>query len=186
MWTPLAFSAALPATHSTCLVKQPPDQVEHGRRLAWGKLGRGQGKKTAVFGGGGDGNCFDDALDRYAFRVALGKNTKAYRRGQEFNPTYADQSSGQATWIAQQIFAQTWSNNGPHRGTFLEFGARDGLVESNTKFFELALGWGGLLIEAGRDYIAGLRGQRRCTSTKSNPTTTSRPHCCPPFTPCSP
>ena len=40
--------------------------------------------------------------------------------------------------------------------------ASAGVYESNTLLLETALGWSGVLIEAGRDYIAGLRQQRRC------------------------
>lgn len=34
-----------------------------------------------------------------------------------------------------------------HRGTFIEFGALDGLLDSNTLFFERELDWTGILIE---------------------------------------
>ena len=39
-------------------------------------------------------------------------------------------------------------NGGVSNGYFLELGAFDGVAESNTRFFERCLGWGGLLIEA--------------------------------------
>jgi hypothetical protein len=76
------------------------------------------------------------------------------------------------------VFAHTRLLKEP--GIFVEFGARDGpyrrrgvgdgrelrpfagIYESNTWLLETALGWSGLLIEAGRDYIAGLRKQRKC------------------------
>eukprot|EP00966_Prymnesium_polylepis_P276893 6397426-Prymnesium_polylepis.3 len=48
------------------------------------------------------------------------------------------------------------------RGVFLEFGGRDGQFESNTLLFEERFGWQGLLVEAGRDYIAALRQRRAC------------------------
>ena len=39
-------------------------------------------------------------------------------------------------------------------GTFVEFGARNGILHSNTYFFEKGLGWSGLLFEADqREYI---------------------------------
>ena len=49
-------------------------------------------------------------------------------------------------------------------GSLVDFhtGARDGRFESNTWTLEKKLGWSGLLIEAGRDYIDGLRQMRAC------------------------
>jgi FkbM family methyltransferase len=47
-------------------------------------------------------------------------------------------------------------------GLFIEFGARDGLYESNTHLFEKYAKWQGLLVEANRFNIEGLRKQRSC------------------------
>ena len=49
---------------------------------------------------------------------------------------------GQDQYVAEQ-FGLTWRN-----GFFVEMGARDGIDDSNTKFFEETLGWRGLLVEA--------------------------------------
>lgn len=46
------------------------------------------------------------------------------------------------------LYELLFKNNPPHRGTFIEMGAFDGIRESNTRFFESCLGWEGLLIEA--------------------------------------
>ena len=35
-----------------------------------------------------------------------------------------------------------------NRGTFVEFGARDGVQDSNSYFFEKEMGWRGVLVEA--------------------------------------
>jgi len=49
---------------------------------------------------------------------------------------------GQDRWLEEHIF------RGKRAGTFVEFGAIDGLLFSNTLFFEQERGWDGLLIEA--------------------------------------
>lgn len=45
-------------------------------------------------------------------------------------------------------------------GTFLEIGALDGIIYSDTLMFEKYLGWNGILIEAQRDNIVSLRKNR--------------------------
>jgi len=49
---------------------------------------------------------------------------------------------GQDQWLNENIF------KGKRDGLFVEFGAIDGIITSNTLFFERELGWKGLLIEA--------------------------------------
>lgn len=137
-------------------VAAPDSQA--GRRLAWGKLRKGLGHRTEVFGGG-DSNASVRERCTFASKSSM-RDWRLHSTFDPFNSRLADQSSGQSTWMAEQIFAQTWHRNA--RGTFVEFGARDGLVESNTKLFEVTFGWDGLLVEAGRDYVAALREQRQC------------------------
>ena len=45
-------------------------------------------------------------------------------------------------------------------GTFVEFGALDGLLDSNTLFFEQHLGWSGILIEPNPDAFRLLQANR--------------------------
>ena len=52
--------------------------------------------------------------------------------------------------------------------TFVEFGARDGVRNSNSYFYEKALQWQGVLIEAGIDDLPRLRANRRCTLNKTH------------------
>ncbi len=49
---------------------------------------------------------------------------------------------GQDRWLEENIF------RGKRNGVFVEFGAIDGLLFSNSLFFERERGWDGLLIEA--------------------------------------
>ena len=48
--------------------------------------------------------------------------------------------------MQQDLFA-LWASGGKRGGTFVEFGAIDGLVDSNTLLLEESFGWTGLLIE---------------------------------------
>jgi FkbM family methyltransferase len=48
-------------------------------------------------------------------------------------------------------------------GIFLEFGAADGIVNSNTYSLEKELGWSGLLCEPGRGWHKSLKFNRSCT-----------------------
>lgn len=47
-----------------------------------------------------------------------------------------------------------------HGGVFLEMGALDGVIYSNTKFFEDSRGWRGLLIEPKEEAFKALAGNR--------------------------
>jgi hypothetical protein len=49
---------------------------------------------------------------------------------------------GQDKWLHENIF------NGKRDGVFIEVGALDGILHSNTLFFERELGWVGALVEA--------------------------------------
>ncbi|KAL7564960.1 hypothetical protein ACA910_006112 [Epithemia clementina (nom. ined.)] len=46
-----------------------------------------------------------------------------------------------------QIIYNTFFKNDTTHGTYVEIGAFDGVQESNTRFFDVCLGWSGLLVE---------------------------------------
>ena len=85
--------------------------------------------------------------------------TVEYRRASLFE--WADH---QALWRSQgkqdRIMYQRafWSMTEP--GVYVEFGARNGESESNTYFYEHALNWTGLLVEANPIEIPGIREKR--------------------------
>lgn len=54
---------------------------------------------------------------------------------------------------------------GKRDGTFVEFGALDGVLHSNSLFFERERGWGGLLIEANPDAFKELEKNRPNVTT---------------------
>jgi hypothetical protein len=57
-------------------------------------------------------------------------------------------ASGQDKFLWEHIFSKENQDHGLCcRGVFVEFGARDGLQDSNTLFFERKLKWKGLLLE---------------------------------------
>ncbi|KAJ3177083.1 hypothetical protein HDU85_006009 [Gaertneriomyces sp. JEL0708] len=54
--------------------------------------------------------------------------------------------AGQDRWMFEHVFYDMYKKG--QKGVFVEFGARDGKEHSNTYFYEHALGWKGLLVEA--------------------------------------
>ena len=63
----------------------------------------------------------------------------------------------QDRWVFDNVFSHIEA-----QPVFVEFGARNGLTNSNSHFYEAALNWSGLLLEAGVDDILSLRRNRRC------------------------
>jgi len=63
------------------------------------------------------------------------------------NDFYHSQA-GQDKWIFEKLMLSDLDRYRHHGGFFIEFGARNGVDDSNTYFFEHFLGWKGLLIEA--------------------------------------
>lgn len=63
--------------------------------------------------------------------------------------------SGQDWFLDDRVF------RGERNGVFVEVGAYDGLVHSNTAFFEFERGWDGLLIEASPQLAASARRNRK-------------------------
>ena len=62
------------------------------------------------------------------------------------------------------VFSRLFSDNGAspllHNGTFIEIGAHDGIVFSNSLFFERKLGWSGLLVEPSPGSFTALQRHR--------------------------
>jgi FkbM family methyltransferase len=63
-------------------------------------------------------------------------------------------------WIVEEVL-------GPQRGGyFVEAGAKDGIVDSNTYTLEKHLDWEGICVEPQPDYYAGLQLNRRCRTER--------------------
>merc|ERR550532_3541259 len=68
----------------------------------------------------------------------------------QFNSASFKSQKGQDKWLYSNIFGPLGlADSSPNY--FIEFGARDGIMLSNTYFYEKELGWRGVLIEAGLD-----------------------------------
>jgi FkbM family methyltransferase len=63
---------------------------------------------------------------------------------------------GQDKWLDEVVF------KGKRNGVFFECGALDGVLDSNSLFFEQERGWTGLCVEANPDVIETLRKNRAC------------------------
>jgi len=63
---------------------------------------------------------------------------------------------GQDRWLNENVF------NGMRGGVFVEFGAIDGLLTSNSLFFERELGWSGLCVEPIPKMFKKLKKNRSC------------------------
>ncbi len=63
---------------------------------------------------------------------------------------------GQDKYLNEQFFKNMKG------GTFVEFGAYDGLTISNSLFFENELGWTGICLEPLPEHFANLRTNRKC------------------------
>ena len=132
----------------------------------------GQGNNTQTFGGG--------VLNTYASVREDKDLTKGLIDLKDYAPLQ-DKSDGQLIWYLQNVLRQIaiWDakkekdstisssissiiSKRQRKRVFVEFGARDGWYESNTWLLEDSFRFQGLLVEAGRDYIASLREQRKC------------------------
>lgn len=64
---------------------------------------------------------------------------------------------GQDEWLNKNVF------KGRRGGTFIEIGALDGVLHSNTLFFEKELEWKGTLVEANpEEFLKIMKGDREC------------------------
>ncbi|NBC33625.1 MAG: methyltransferase [Alphaproteobacteria bacterium] len=78
---------------------------------------------------------------------------EAARRNGRYDRYFSQ--SGQDRFLDARVFG------GARNGVFVEVGAYDGLVHSNTAFLEIHRGWDGLLIEASPGLAAAARNNRR-------------------------
>ena len=67
--------------------------------------------------------------------------------GVYFNQTPKLRSSNNEDATLNKLFSNLFQEVG-RNGTYVEMGAYDGVQESNSRFFDVCLGWSGLLIEA--------------------------------------
>jgi FkbM family methyltransferase len=131
--------------------------VEHHRQLVASFYGAGM--NTTVLGGG-------DVADVHGVKPtflidSLDVNgTKWKKWPLKQSGGYQDFSDGYARWLAMNVWMHTDRRDTP--GVFVEFGARDGLHQSNTWLYEKYYGWSGVLVDAGRDYMARMRENRNC------------------------
>lgn len=143
---------------SDAVISLSEDNIQRKRHLM---MHRGEGNNTKVFGGGEDPTSPFDP-NRVALKLTEMKDADILSSSSD------EPSLGQARWAAKHIFQQIEAydkekNQEPISSrVFVEFGSRDGIYESNTYWFEKALKWEGLLIDAGRDYMHNLRKQRGC------------------------
>ncbi|KAJ1456087.1 hypothetical protein M885DRAFT_616617 [Pelagophyceae sp. CCMP2097] len=154
--TPVPTLAPTPGEGETAAPTFTPSATADGarRRVASGRLSMGDGARTAIFGGGRRATRWSDAAQ---LRSAVRRDADGrFKLAAEF----ADASDGQARWLARSVFAHTSLSASP--GVFVEFGGCDGFFQSNTLVFERSFGWSGVLIEAGRDYMHGMREGRNC------------------------
>lgn len=72
-------------------------------------------------------------------------------------------SKGQDRWVSEVVFPRT------HRGFFLEIGAGNGFIGSDTFVLEQDFGWSGICIEANPLLFETLKNtvQRRCTTVNT-------------------
>jgi FkbM family methyltransferase len=81
-----------------------------------------------------------------------------------------ESSQPDSSWVYDNIFRHTMNTVKKQEDyIFVEFGAKDGRMLSNTLLFEKAFGWQGLLVEALPHYVRDLRRNRDCILS-SNPT----------------
>ena len=57
------------------------------------------------------------------------------------------------------VYTRYFTQN-PRSGTFIDFGAHDGITFSNTCFFERVLGWSGILVEPNPNVFSKLQKNR--------------------------
>jgi len=84
--------------------------------------------------------------------LTIGGNTIRMPRGEAaYHSEYNEDQ-----WLNDNVFM------GQRRGVFFECGALDGIVHSNTVFYEQALGWTGLCVEANPEEYKELKNNRKC------------------------
>lgn len=103
---------------------------------------------------------FQSQLDQLNHALSL-----AQRRGQ-LGPGTAAGAGGLANRAVSQLGQELWvleKTGMKHGGFFVEFGATDGVLLSNTYLLETEFGWTGLCAEPNPDFFAQLQENRSCT-----------------------
>lgn len=100
----------------------------------------------------------DDLLGQCASWFAALRGIHEYGRdeipaGVYMHPELTAQA-GQDLWILKRFFSGTAAK--PPSGTFVEFGALDGKIHSNTNFFEAHLKWHGAMAEPSAHFSASI------------------------------
>ena len=148
----------------------------HGRGANQSGIARGQGGGTAAAAGaaaaaGGRGGLRIESAAHHCYRrIQMGTqpseiiapypymnhsvDVRVLRDMHELAAISTAQAH-QDVWIAEHVDEASF-----HNGTFVEFGARDGVSDSNTYALELGLGWRGVLIEASREEMHDIRHNR--------------------------
>mmetsp|Transcript_12380 Transcript_12380/g.19604 ORF Transcript_12380/g.19604 Transcript_12380/m.19604 type:complete len:298 (+) Transcript_12380:128-1021(+) len=85
-----------------------------------------------------------------------------FAQGRLGMPAYRSQA-GQDRYVLKRFFNGLTSQV---NGTFVEFGARNGLDHSNTAYFEQELGWRGILVEPGPEFESIARNRPRSIAVK--------------------
>jgi FkbM family methyltransferase len=99
---------------------------------------------------------------------ALGYLFDRYEPGRSAREIYADVFSpqrferGYQSQMGQDLFLNRWIFNDRGPGFFVDVGAFDGELGSNTSFFEKRLGWTGVAFEPNPPEFAALRRNRSC------------------------
>jgi len=70
--------------------------------------------------------------------------------------------SGFYSQFGQDLFLDRWFFKSHRDGVFVDVGAYDGVMGSNTYYFERCLGWRGVAFEANSDVLADLTRNRSC------------------------
>lgn len=106
-------------------------------------------------------------------RPALGYLFARHEHGRSARDIYADVFSsnrferGYRSQVGQDLFLNRWffKDRGP--GVFVDVGAFDGELGSNTYFFEKQLGWRGIAFEPQPDAFAALSRTRSCRTLQA-------------------
>ena len=89
----------------------------------------------------------------------------------EFSKFFQLSEKHRSRFKEDQIIYNSFFKNKDIKGTYVELGAFDGTTESNTRFFDLCLGWEGLLIEAlPQSYAKVLKNRPHATRLSFSPT----------------
>lgn len=133
------------------LLQRRPGRKSYSKRLAGGPhhqedLGHPNGKQPRS-----PSEQPDEVQDREQERDQIATHARTtsgrhLRPFTEYDPDFFTAQNGQDKYMYIKHFQRRPELLG--KGVFVEFGARNGLKHSNTYFFEKALGWMGVMVEA--------------------------------------